>query len=119
MNAVFVSEPAHVHPWPSAGAPANVTRSGWPDSIREKSGSGPFDRGFKGVWQSSHAMTDTRYRPRSTGDGRAASHAVPAATSAVTTTSIHTRFIRTSFDLCVITHTRGNISTRRRHRAAR
>ena len=40
--------------------------SGWPDSIRDMSGSGPFGPSFNGVWQSWQPMMLTRYAPRCT-----------------------------------------------------
>src|SRR5690242_13090920 len=44
------------------------TASGWPDSIRVMSFSGPFGPIFHGVWQSLQPRMVTRYLPRSTGE---------------------------------------------------
>src|SRR5262245_65936086 len=43
-----------------------TTLSGWPDSMRLKSGSGPFSPIFSGVWQSLQPAIVTRYLPRAT-----------------------------------------------------
>jgi hypothetical protein len=43
--------------------------SGWPDNIRDISGSGPVGPIFAGVWQSWHPAVSTMYLPRSMGEG--------------------------------------------------
>src|SRR6185436_10328083 len=52
-NAVIPPDPAQTQdPCPSAGAGATASFSGCPDSIRVRSGSGPFGPSTWGVWQS-------------------------------------------------------------------
>src|SRR5215470_19589376 len=64
-QAVSVAEPTIIHPPGSFGGGASFIPSGWPESIFDMSGSGPFGPILNGVWQSLHTMTVTRYFPRS------------------------------------------------------
>ena len=71
---------------PDGGGAAGIARpSGWPESIRERSCSGPFGPIFHGVWQSLHPPIVTRYSPRFTtalpADGFGAASAAPPTTA--------------------------------------
>src|SRR3954469_14217831 len=75
-HAVFVAETTISQgPAGSFGTGGMTTVSGWPESMRLASGSGPFAPIFIGVWQSPQPPVVTRYSPRLTaaGDGSAAS----------------------------------------------
>src|SRR5687767_8762928 len=66
-HAVFVPDETIIHgPSGSTGAGGILSDSGWPESMRVMSGSGPFGPILNGVWQSMHAEVDTRYLPRAT-----------------------------------------------------
>src|SRR5512145_3398650 len=65
-QAVLVAANAATHGASSFGAGGSVMPSGWPDSARVMSGSGPFSPITHGVWQSWHAEVLTRYLPRAT-----------------------------------------------------
>src|SRR4051812_17469822 len=64
---VNVIELAAIHGASSFGPRVILMDSGWPESMRSMSGSGPFGPIFVGVWQSLQADVDTMYFPRSTG----------------------------------------------------
>src|SRR5262245_63499783 len=65
-NAVFEPMLADVHGSLSLGASTTEIVSGWPDSMRDMSGSGPPGPIFHGVWQSWQPDVFTRYSPRFT-----------------------------------------------------
>src|SRR6478672_5465977 len=67
-NAVSVAAPAQFHGASGAsfGGAGITICSGWPESMRLMSGSGPLGPIFNGVWQSLQTITVTRYLPRST-----------------------------------------------------
>ena len=60
VDAVSVCVPATPHGPSSFGGGGSFIPSGWPDSIRVISGSGPVLPIFIGVWQSLHPTTVTR-----------------------------------------------------------
>src|SRR5690242_13056296 len=59
-KAVFVGAADQVQPFSPDGRGGTLTSSGWPESIRDISGSGPFWPIFHGVWQSLQPMIFTR-----------------------------------------------------------
>src|SRR5688500_14211549 len=64
-NAVLVAAATHAHgPGGSDGGGGMIISAGWPVSMRDMSGSGPFGPIFHGVWQSLQPMVLTRYSPR-------------------------------------------------------
>src|SRR4051812_44071675 len=63
-NAVLVAALAHPHVPDNAGGGVSVIVSGWPESIRDMSGSGPLTPIFSGVWQSWQPVVLTMYSPR-------------------------------------------------------
>ena len=66
--AVLVADDVISHgPAGSVGAGGITSASGWPDSMRLMSGSGPFGPSLNGVWQSWQPLVLTRYLPRATG----------------------------------------------------
>src|SRR3954452_6660137 len=67
-NAVNVAAPDQFHGASGAsfGGGGITIASGWPESMRLMSGSGPLGPILSGVWQSLQTMTVTRYLPRST-----------------------------------------------------
>src|SRR5262245_55320258 len=63
--AVLVGAEATIHCSEVSEAGAVITNcSGWPDSMRDMSGSGPVGPILSGVWQSLQPPTVTRYSPR-------------------------------------------------------
>src|SRR6478672_2351546 len=96
-NAVLVAAVAITHPSGSSAGGGTLKFSGWPESIRDMSGSGPCGPIFHGVWQSLQPMILTRYAPRVT---RSADEVLvddalnaAAARAARTSTPNQTRFI--------------------------
>src|SRR3982751_4478485 len=73
-HAVFVADETTSQGSAGSLGTAGITSaSGWPESIRLASGSGPLAPIFSGVWQSPQAPVVTRYSPRLTaGEGSAA-----------------------------------------------
>src|SRR5688572_16206126 len=63
-HAVFVAAAETIHGPSGFGAGGTAIFSGWPESMRLMSGSGPFEPTFQGVWQSLQPATVTRYFPR-------------------------------------------------------
>jgi hypothetical protein len=63
-NAELVPRPDQIHGPDGAGGGGTFIDSGWPESMRVMSGSGPFGPIFIGVWQSLQDMMSTRYFPR-------------------------------------------------------
>src|SRR5689334_11900934 len=63
-HAVFVTPATMFHGALTGGGAGICSVSGWPESIRDMSGSGPFGPIFQGVWQSLHPPIVTRYWPR-------------------------------------------------------
>src|SRR5262245_13213513 len=86
-NEVKVAPTETIQGPDGGGAGGIFMASGWPDSMRVMSGSGPAAPIFQGVWQSLQPMSVTRYLPRSTRappaaglDWASASKATPSAT---------------------------------------
>src|SRR5688572_7979056 len=63
-HAVLVAAAATIHGPAGCGGAGNSIFSGWPESMRLMSGSGPLGPTFHGVWQSLHPEVVTRYLPR-------------------------------------------------------
>ena len=61
---MFVAAADTIHGPCGAGGGGSLSLSGWPDSMRLMSGSGPFGPISHGVWQSLQPATVTRYLPR-------------------------------------------------------
>src|SRR5688572_13593077 len=79
-HAVLVAAAVMTHGPAEGGGSGSSIFSGWPDSMRLMSGSGPAAPIFHGVWQSLQTEVITRYLPRATLP--AASVALAASTKA-------------------------------------
>jgi len=56
---------ARLRPGDAFGTAGSAMPAGWPDSMRDMSGSGPRAPSFHGVWQSLQPIVRTRYAPSS------------------------------------------------------